>query len=190
MISAKIHTLTVPANGAAQLTAVGKFFKLLSTTGAVDVVGEGFRLEGVGTGQGLQNVNFKRLELVDRTGSANTVSVILGDAEFIDSLNGVVSVTQNAPITVSTPAVTESTVTNAAAQLVAANASRKFIAIQNNDAAGSIRIKFGATMPGASAGILIGPGGYWEMPPGTACTAAVNAIGSVASNPNIEVLTG
>lgn len=82
---------------------------------------------------------------------------------------------------------TAPTVTSASAQLLAANLTRRFFQIQNNDATGSVIVCFTATCT-LTTGTKIGPGQSWTLytPPNN----VVSAIGSVASNANVIVVEG
>ena len=80
------------------------------------------------------------------------------------------------------------TVTNASQALVAANASRKFFFIQNNDAAGIIYVTFGATSTTA-LGVKLTSGQSWQIT-SNAPVGSVNIIGSIASNANVIYVDG
>lgn len=83
---------------------------------------------------------------------------------------------------------TNPTVTNAAAQLLAFNVSRRYLLIQNKDATGNVFVNFSTTATVAN-GIKIPPGGSLTMD-AFACNNAISAIGDIASNANVIVLTG
>lgn len=83
---------------------------------------------------------------------------------------------------------TQKIVTNASATLLAANASRNYLMIQNNDPTGVIFVAFGVAAT-LAAGVRIAAGGYWEWD-SAAPINSVQAIGSIASNANIVVLEG
>jgi len=79
------------------------------------------------------------------------------------------------------------TVTNASAQLLAANSARKYLLIQNQDATGIIFVRGdGAAATATSACIRIGPGDVWE--PSVAPVGELRAIGDIASNANIHTI--
>lgn len=186
MILTKIYTFTIAANASYNLPIVGKFFKIQSSTGPLDVIAPGFQLQNIGTGQGLQNEDFLGLELRNRSGASNTITIIVGDSNFIDSLNGTVAVTSNKNPILS-PTFTAKTVTNASASLVAASSTRQYLLIQNKDATGNIYVSTNGTTTAAN-GVKIGPGESYEMPFG--CALAITALGDIASNANIVVVEG
>lgn len=82
---------------------------------------------------------------------------------------------------------TNVTVTNASATHLAANTSRKYLQVQNNDAAGYI-----ACTPTATAtlalGVRIMPGQTWS--PNVPPVNAILCIGSIASNANVVITEG
>lgn len=90
----KVYPVTLPANGAFRLPAAGAYFRIMSSTGAVDVT-----VEGVGTlpalqaGQAFKGLSFNGLVLQDASGAPNTVQLLVASAEFQDNrLNGTVDI--------------------------------------------------------------------------------------------------
>lgn len=83
---------------------------------------------------------------------------------------------------------TTGTVTNATTQLIAANAVRKYISVQNNDGAGIIYLNNGAGAATTANGVKILPGQMWV--PTVIPVGAIQAIGSIASNANVIVVEG
>lgn len=81
---------------------------------------------------------------------------------------------------------TAKTVTNADAQLIAANAARRYLLIQNNNATGSIFVTFGVAAT-LALGVKIIPGGNLELS-GPVSLQEIRAIGDIASNANVVVL--
>lgn len=82
-------------------------------------------------------------------------------------------------------------VTNVAETIIAANANRRYLGIQNNDAAQVLRITLDGDVPTATAGFRIQPGEFFEVP-GFCCTGAVQAImeGATATANNVEWVEG
>lgn len=80
------------------------------------------------------------------------------------------------------------TVTNASGALLAANANRRYLMIQNQDPAGSIYVRTdgGGAATATAACVLIGPGQAWE--PAVPPLGALTAIGDFSSNANIMVI--
>jgi hypothetical protein len=121
-----------------------------------------------------------------------TVTFYVGNGESLDSsqVGGSVQVSNfpaSAPSQVS-PANSNPTVTSASAQLLAANAARKFLLIQNKDSVGRIYLNFGAGAATVANGLVLEPGE--EFAPGIIPVNAIQAIGDKASNANITVLEG
>ncbi len=81
------------------------------------------------------------------------------------------------------------TVTNASGQLLAANAARRYLLIQNNDAAGDVYVTLDGTAATTAKGIKIAAGGSYECQ-GFVPSGAVFAIGSIANNPNVVAVEG
>lgn len=130
---------------------------------------------------------FDRVE-IDVT-AADTVQVGIGNGQArYNRANASVTVTQNKVAQSGAFANTQRTVTNAAAQLLAASTTRQYMLIQNKDATGNLWINFGGTATTAN-GIKIGPGGVYELV-GIATTQAISAIGDLASNANIVTVEG
>jgi hypothetical protein len=81
------------------------------------------------------------------------------------------------------------TVTNTSGQLLAARATRRYLMIQNRNTSGFIYVNLTGATATVANGIELGPGESYEL--STFCpTAAITAIGSIASNPNVLVVEG
>jgi len=78
------------------------------------------------------------------------------------------------------------TVTNASAQLLAANTARKMLVIQNKSATGTIYLRLDGAAATVANGLKLGPGDSLSLE-NYVPTAAIFAIGDIASN--TEVLT-
>jgi hypothetical protein len=79
-------------------------------------------------------------------------------------------------------------VTNASTQLLAADYDRKFLFIQNNDAVGIVYLAFGAPAV-VGQGMKLAANGGGILLDNNVPTAQVFAIGSIASNANINIIT-
>lgn len=187
MLNAFIYTDTIAANQTLQKLVTGSYFKILSSTGAIDLTSEKANLKGLVAGQGLEKNPFKRFELKDASGASNTVRYVVADDGFLDGVQGSVTIGQNAITQSGSFANAAATVTNASASLIAANAVRKYMLIQNNGAA-AIYITFGGAAT-LTTGIKIAAGGAYESGE-VASTQQVFAIGDIASNPNIVTVQG
>lgn len=172
-----------------------------STTGGVKTYFEtkggesSFYLE-VGEEATFNDLNFFSIEISHDAGVEQTLVLAVGEGAKIGSakVSGAVTITSGS-VTISTLTPTRATgantnpaVTNVSAQLVAVNASRSYLLIQNKDAVGNIYINFGAAATVAN-GIKIPSNGSFELNCNV-LTAVINAIGDIASNNNVVVVTG
>lgn len=180
------------------LNVPGKYFTLLGTT-----LGCNIRFYK----------NGKKLDLGDVNGLLAGLEILLGEASDIEpaftqvqvDILGADTVTigigngqarynrsqGNVAITNLNGVATQSTqtVTSSAAQLVALSTTRRYLLIQNNDATGIVYINFTTTATVAN-GLKIPPGGSFIADAAYCPTNAVSAIGSIASNANVIVVTG
>jgi len=140
---------------------------------------------------------FKRLQVWHNSGADQTIIITVSEGSKFNGakISGAVTITGTASVSVTTLTPTnavgsnaQATVTNVSAQLLAANAARKYLLIQNNDAAGDIFINFGAAATLLN-GLKIQAGGSYELNCNV-LTGAINAIGSIANNPNIVIVQG
>lgn len=178
-----IRTVAEPAfSGRKTFDVTGHYFELLDVDSPVDVYGydangneflqalqvsEGFYIDRMGLDP------FVRLAIV--TGSSLAVKFIYSDGR---------TGTRAAPISVQDDSSTRGSFTYGPttqgavdAQLFAANASRKGIAIQNQDASADLYVRIGGgAATASSASLKIAAGGYWE--PRVAPTGEVRAISS------------
>lgn len=182
------------------LNVPGKYFTLMGCANSVNVRffkgGQKLALGDVsGIFAGLEalfadfagEAAFDRVEIDVQAGDTVTVGIGNGQVRYNRS-QGNVAVTSAVPSR-SAFANTAKTVTSASAQLVAANASRSYLLIQNNDAAGILYVNFGAGAATAANGVKIPPGGSYELNANQSNTA-VQAIGDIASNANVVVVEG
>jgi len=185
--SVKTYDFTMDAGASAQVFAVGTYFRIQTCTGALSVVGEFGEVSPILAGQGLKNSPFTRLQLKNLTAFPNSGSIIVASDEFVDQqmvLSGVVSTNQNNFSNVSQNDVTVTTSSN---QVLAARAARRYLLIQNKNASGNVSLSLsGSAVLGG--GISLPPGGMYE--PLVCGNGAINAIGDLASNPNLLVLEG
>lgn len=188
MLPTKIYTFTIAANATYRLLVAGQYFKLLAAAGAVRIDGDFGRLDDLIAGQGLEATPFSFLNLTDTSGAINTVRLLVGDENFIDGVQGNVNIGTNKQPSSGIYANVQNTVTSASAQLLAANATRQYLFIQNQDSSGTIFIKFGSA-GSLLDGIRILPGEAFEMS-GSQSTQAIFAIGSIASNTKVVTVQG
>jgi hypothetical protein len=188
-IRSQKYTQTLAASAALRLLVNGSFFKVMAASGSVRVTSDNFDLSGISAGQGVQGSPFGYLLLTNETGAPNVVTVLVADAEFVDaSLSTVIVSTNKAPQTGATTS-TNKTVTSASGSLLAANANRQYMLIQNNDASGKIWINLAGAAATTANGIKLPPGGSFDMS-GTVSTLAVTAIGDLATQSNVVAVEG
>lgn len=88
----KVYDFTLAAGGSFRLPVIGEYFRLQTSTGAVDVTVEGVgTLPGLLAGQALKDVPFNGLVLRDASGAPNVGTILVASSEFQDNrLNGTV----------------------------------------------------------------------------------------------------
>lgn len=84
----------------------------------------------------------------------------------------------------------QATVTNASGQLLAANAARRYLLIQNNDTTGIVYVTLDGSAATTANGIKLLPGGASLELQGYVPSGAINALGSIASNAAVVVVEG
>jgi len=131
---------------------------------------------------------FTQLDISHAQGAEQTIILAIGEDAEIGSakVSGAVTVTSLAPSR-AVGANSNPGVTNVSGQLIAVNASRNYLLIQNKDAVGNIYINFGAAAT-IENGVKIPPNGSFELNCNI-LTGVVNAIGDIASNTSIVVVT-
>lgn len=180
MINATIYTDTLTAGNTLRKLVSGAFFKIISSTGQLNVRTDVVMLNGLVSGQGFEKAAYTFLELTDASGAVNTIRYIVATEGFLDGITGSMQITSQVPIVSASFAVTAPALTTASTQMVAANSARKYLLVQNNDSTASAYLNFGAAAVVGPASIKIGPGGVYEMSD-VQTTQAINFIGSSAS---------
>lgn len=168
----------------------GSYFELIDCPSAVDVLlsdrngGTRARMIGAGQTHHVKNTEYSVVSIT--SAAAQTIRFAYGSGEAgTRNTAGSVSISNTAG------AFTQSqkTVTNASAQLLAANTVRRYLFIQNNDAAGIIYVTLDGTAATTAKGIQIAPGASYECQ-GYVPTGEIRAIGSIANNANIVTVEG
>lgn len=168
--------------------APGTFFRLLSTSAPLDVV---FYRDGKEIARASAMEAGYAETMPEGFDKLTIKSATVQTAKFIFRQGGTVGYDRMAgEVTLSGGdfANAEKTVTNADGQLIAANAARKYLLIQNNGA-GSIFIKFGAGAATLTNGVKVSPGNSYELS-GYVARNEVRAIGDIASNAAIVTVEG
>lgn len=129
---------TLAANTSIVAFEHGAFFRLFSSTGAVNVKffrnnAEILHVDSV-LGGFWRRGEFDKVEVTDISGANNTVAFVIDTGEIgYDQSAGQVSVSSLPPV--ANPVTQSNTVTGADAQILAANTSRKFLMLQNTGTA-------------------------------------------------------
>jgi len=187
MLPTNIYPFTVPANSLYRLTVAGQYFKIMSSTGDVEVTADFGRLSPLHTGQGLEDTPFSYLNFRDLSGAGNDLQVVIGDKNFVDGISGTSQVSKNVVPQSPNFSSTGKAVATASAQLVAANAVRQYLLVQNNHPSSTLYLGFGAPATLAD-GLKVVPGGFAEF---ASCVpvGAVHAIAD-AANGSVVVVEG
>ncbi len=186
-------TLTISAGQRIEFSEQADFFRMMAGTGSVTVqyykngamVAEGTNVQ-VGYAERFTTDSFDRFAITNTSGFSQTITIAtrLGNEVHYDTPpNGAVTVTNvNGAFTQS-----QKTVTNASGQLAAANGTRRYLLIQNNDASGIVYVKLDGSTATSASGIAIQAGGSIELS-NFVPTGAITAIGSIASNANVVLV--
>lgn len=101
-------------------------------------------------------------------------------------VSAVESTVETTPEQVGTVTTTLTNAATSSAQLVAANASRRQIDIQNLDGANAIHIRLSDASAATTSCLRIGPGERYTFPPGVSYTGIIKFI-SAAGTPAVVV---
>lgn len=187
-------SVTFAAGETKEFYAPGDFFRLLDSTAAVtlrfyDNGKEVAVAEAVeqGYAERFRDGRFDRIRIYSASiQTLKFVSRLGNDVQYDKPPQGDVNV-----LNVSGPfSNTQKAVGVISGQMVAANAARRYLLIQNNDTALDIWIRHdgGAAAVNANGSIKIPPGGSYELQ-GYAPTGAIMAIAGTA-NANVSVVEG
>lgn len=181
---------TMTAGQRVEFQEQSDFFRILDLAGVVDV--EFYKMgakvsEALGISAGYAEKftdGFDKIAITSATAQTIQLVTRLGNEVRYDK----------APVgntTINTVASTftnsQKTVTNASGTLVAANANRRYLLIQNNDAAGDIFVRLDGVTATTATGVKIEAGGSYALET-LVPNGAVTVIGSIASNANIVVV--
>lgn len=188
------QALTLAAGVAVEFIEDANFFRMLDAPAAdltlifYDQGKEVGRAENVGSGyaENFRGGKFDKVRISSTAGGAVAFVMRLGNEVRYDK-----PPTGNVAVTNTAGAFTQAqkTVTNASGSLLAANAARRYLLIQNNDASGDIYVTLDGTAATTAKGIKIAAGGSYECQ-GYVPTGQIFAIGSIASNANIVAVEG
>jgi hypothetical protein len=128
--------------------------------------------------------SFDRIEIDVAAGDTVTVGIGNGQAHYNRSAGSVAITNTTGAFNHSVPVVT-----TASAGILAAKPARRYLLIQNKDAAGNVFVRLDSSSATAGTGVKIAPGGSYEVT-GFCPSGAVSAIGDIASNANVVVVEG
>lgn len=187
-----LQNVTINAGDPLQINEPGDFFRILAATDALNLRfyrngKEVAEAEQIGAGYAEEFAQgFDRLVIESATTQAIQFTVRLGNRVFFDA-----PPTGNVNVVNVRGAVTQTqkTVTNASAQMIAANTARRFLLIQNKSASGTLYLNLSGVAATTANGLQIGPGDSLSLE-SFVPTGAVHAIGDIASNPDVVVVEG
>lgn len=180
---------TLQAGVEVQYHAPGTFFRLLETSAALSLV---FYLNGKEVARADNIEGGYAEEMAEGFDKITLKSATTQAVKFVFRQGGTVAYDRmagNVGMKGGNVSQAVAIVTNASAQLLAANAARRFLMIQNKHASGNLFINLAGVAATTANGIKLPPDGVLLLdvfPPG----AAVFAIGDIASNPDVLVLEG
>lgn len=168
-----------------ELAAQGDYVRIRSASVTLTI--ETDKLDKIEATQGddFELEPFERLRISHESGSEQTVKLIISNGKKAGSSQ----VSGNITLGGSAYTQTAATVTNASAQLLAANNDRRTLVIQNNHGSGNIFVRLDGGVATAADGLKIAPGGSILFD-SNAPTGQINAIGDLASNPSVIVIEG
>jgi hypothetical protein len=194
-----LHNLTITAGQTVEFFEPGDFFRVMEADNPLTVIfysagKEVARADGVleGYAERFRGGQFDRVWVSSATTQVLQLVTRLGnDVAYDKAPTGATTVTNTVTVVVEPDPVAQAqrTVTNASAQMIAANATRRYLFVQNNDATGVIYLNVAGAAATVANGIRILPGESFEMA-NPAPSAAIFAIGSIASNANVISVEG
>lgn len=89
----RIYDFRMAENGVSTLDVEGSYVRIMSSTGAVELVTDSYRLGPIRAGQGQQDAPYRRLTIVDKSGRANAGTILVASSGFIDQrMSGEISI--------------------------------------------------------------------------------------------------
>lgn len=175
-------TAKIAAGGFDEFQAVGDYIRIKSASVAVRLeIDNGSTDATLEEGDALNLKPFTRIRVSHTDAAEQTIVLLIGLGETADGAKVGGSVTVNSmPAGAVAMTQTANAVGVASAQLVAANASRRLLMIQNNDAAADVFLNVAGAAAVLNQGVKLGPGDSITLDVWTP-SAAVFAIASVAT---------
>lgn len=189
----RLYSINVAAGAAFDLAAFGDY--VLVRSSAVDLIIEnpenGEKIE-VSQGDDFQFDRFSSLRISHSDGADQAIKLIISTGKRAGSakVGGAISLA-NLPAVNGAFTQGRVSLTNVNQAIIAAKATRRYLLIQNNDAAAIMRVTLDGTAATASAGFRVQPGAVMEIP-NFAVTGAINAImeTATATANNVEFSEG
>lgn len=183
----------------------GEYFEIIDAPNPIDVVLSDFngaqraRMNQASASFYSKGVQYGVIQITSAT--AQTVRFAYGSGET-GTRRATGSVTISGPVALDAPTLAsmkvaqqgaftqaQKTVTNTSASMLAVNANRRYLLIQNNDATGDIYVTLDGTAATTAKGVKIAAGGSYECQ--NYCPSGqIFAIGSIASNANCVAVEG
>lgn len=190
----RTSTFILNANERLEIAASGNYVQVRSS--AVDLIIEhpntGERIE-VSQGDDFQFDDFKTLYLENTAATTETIKLTISKNKKAGSAKVGGSVNIAGSVELANGALTQSraSVTNVNQAILAANASRRYLLIQNNDAAAILRVTVDGNAATVAQGFRIGAGDSLELST-FAPTGAINCImeTATATADNVEFVEG
>lgn len=164
----KSITLKIAAGNPEDVAVSGDYVRIKSASVPVRIEAENGQVDAtIEEGDALNLKPFTRLRVSHADAAEQTITLLIGDGTSSDSarVGGSVNVSAMPRVDVATmPAVarpmtqTANAVGVASAQLVAANAARRFLLIQNTDAAADVFLNVAGAAAVLNQGIKLSPG--------------------------------
>lgn len=176
------------ANASQQIAVTGSIVRVRSCTGKINIRIDGGPGANFSAGQGFKmppGTTFRDLTIKDASGAPNLGVIFIGDASYDDTtFSGAVQVTN----TSGAFAQTVPAVTNASANLVGANAARRYFLFQNVDPIANVYLNLAGAAATVGNGVKVPPGGSYELQ-GFVTNTAITAIADQATA-DVRVVEG
>lgn len=176
-----------------RFTLPGRFFLVMTAASGIAI--SFFRnrqrlqetVQGITTGFSFDTpLGFDEFEIT--SASAQTVTVLVSEGQVGFNAVNISNVVTVKPEVKSAIGQTMRTVTNSSSTIIGYGTSKRACIVQNNNSVGSIWLNFVSAPAVVGQGLKIPPGGYWESHPAGIIVDGINAIGDIASNPDVFTL--
>lgn len=211
-----LNNINITAGQTLEYFEPGDFFRIMESAGPLTLIfyrqgAEVARAEGVSEGyaERFRGEGFDRYRITSATTQAiQFVSRLGADVAYDKPPTGAISgtVALDAPTLAALETINvgnfpanpanqgtftsaQKTVTSSSGQLLASNANRRYLMVQNNDATGIVYVNVAGAAATATNSVRLLPGAALEIT-GFVPSGAINAIGSIASNANVVAVEG